>query len=290
MRKRSDIVYLKRLTIVLDDESEKGFGLTNNNQSLVAPYDILALSPTTGGSFTLACLTHTLPSPLTTHIISLPLSLPRLPFHLKHTVVRTAIKNGAVFEVNYAGALGVEDGGEAGKRNWWAGARELVRVVKGKGVLVSGGVSNDWDLRAPRDVGNLITLLGLPQDVAHHASTTIPKSLVLRAQTRRTYRAILSEPKIVIPESATGQTEAAFTSETGSQVDVVQASCIQATSEPVKGQDQLPISTGPTAAGNGKKRPLELDDKVVPLSAEGDASERKKKKKRKNKDNGGVTS
>ena len=81
--------------------------------------------------------------------------------------MRTALKNGAVFEINYVGALGGESdpglgssaGGEAGttaKRNWWSSAGEVVRVTKGKGILVSGGVVNDSDLRAPRDVANLL--------------------------------------------------------------------------------------------------------------------------------------
>ena len=127
------------------------------------PYDLLALAPTTTATFSLARLTHSLPSPLTAHIISLPLTLPRLPFHLKHTLVRTAIKNGAVFEINYSGALGgesdvstgVREGGAGAKRNWWAAAREVVRVTKEKGIIVSGGVSVEAELRAPRDIGNL---------------------------------------------------------------------------------------------------------------------------------------
>lgn len=115
--------------------------------------------------FSAACLTHSLPSSLTAHIIALPLTLPRLPFHLKHTLVRTAIKNGAVFEVNYAGALGdpesshaslgVSDTGLTAKRNWWAAAREIVRVTKGKGIIVSGGVIGEGDYRGSRDVQNL---------------------------------------------------------------------------------------------------------------------------------------
>ncbi|RDX55500.1 PHP domain-like protein [Lentinus brumalis] len=213
LRKRDGVVYLKRLTIVLDEESEKGFGLTNGNSALFAPYDLLALAPTTAASFSLACLTHTQPTPLTTHIISLPLTLPRLPFNLKHTLVRAALKNGAVFEINYVGALGGEgdpaltipSGSESGagaKRNWWAAAREVARVTKGKGILVSGGVYNDADLRAPRDVANLITVLGVAQDVAHDASTKVPQSLILRAQTRKTYRAVFSEPRVVIPQGS----------------------------------------------------------------------------------------
>lgn len=81
-------------------------------------------------------------------------------------MVRTALKNGAVFELPYTGALGAEgdaagalvggsEGGSGAKRNWWAAAREIVRVTKGKGIIVTGGVMNQGDLRAPKDIGNL---------------------------------------------------------------------------------------------------------------------------------------
>ncbi|KAI0055708.1 PHP domain-like protein [Artomyces pyxidatus] len=205
LRKRPGIVYLRRLTLILDEDSEKGFGLTNANASLVASYDLLALTATTEATFSLACLTHTLPSPLTTHIISLPLTLPRLPFRLKHTLVRTALRNGAVFEITYSGAVrageGESSGNAATKRNWWAAAQEVVRVTKGKGIVLSGGAAEVAELRAPKDVGNLITFLGLAQNLAHDTATTTPKSVVLRAQTRKTYRAVFSEPRVVIPDA-----------------------------------------------------------------------------------------
>jgi len=197
MKKRPGLIYLKRLTIVLDEDSEKGFGLTNAHSNLFSPFDVIALAPTTETSFSLACLTHTQPSPLSAHIISVPLDLPRLPFRMKHTMVRTALRNGAVFEISYASALD-----NTAKRNWWAAAREVVRVTKGKGLIVTGGSAEVADLRAPKDVGNLVTFLGLAQDMAHNAATTIPKSLVLRAQTRKTYRAVFSEPRVVIPATS----------------------------------------------------------------------------------------
>lgn len=162
--------------------------------------------PTTPGTLSVACLTHSQPSALTAHVISLPLTLPRLPFHLKHTLIRTAIKNGAVFEVNYSGAFGsdpdaFETVGPAIKRNWWAAAREVIRVTKGKGVIVSSGVTNEPDLRAPRDIINLyvnhtavlnrpltpalenrITMLNLVPDVAHSTMTKEPQAVALRAR------------------------------------------------------------------------------------------------------------
>ncbi|KAF4609476.1 hypothetical protein D9613_012325 [Agrocybe pediades] len=228
LRTRPGMVYLKRLTIILDADSEKGFGLINANASLFNGYDLIALVPTTHNTLSLACLTHSLPTPLTAHIISLPLTLPRLPYHLKHTLIRTAIKNGAVFEINYVGALGGEsepalveadaaENGPSAKRNWWASTRELVRVSKGKGLIISGGVVVDADFRAPRDVANLIAVLGLAQDAANEASTKTPKSLVLRAETRKTYRAVLSEPKVVFPSASTA-TAAEEEAEPGTEV------------------------------------------------------------------------
>ncbi|KAH9918194.1 PHP domain-like protein [Epithele typhae] len=283
LRKKPNIVYLKRLTIVLDEESEKGFGLTNGHAALVAPYDLLALAPTTAASFSLACLTHTQPSPLTTHIIALPLTLPRLPFNLRHTLVRTALANGAVFEINYAGALGADGesagGGESNagaKRNWWAAAREVARVTKGKGVLVSGGVSSEADLRAPRDVATCaVSMLGVAQDVAHAASTKVPQSLILRAQTRKTYRAVFSEPKVVIPQAANPPAVE------GADVEMeIGAPILEAEPSAPK------ASSPPGENANGKKRALIQSEQKVSAAttaatqiAEGGA----RKKKRKNK-------
>lgn len=94
------------------------------------------------------------------------MTLLRLPYHPKHTLIRTALKNGAAFEITYVGALGGEhdptlvdadaaENGPNAKRYWWASAREVVRVTKGKGIISSSGAVSEADFRAPRDVGNL---------------------------------------------------------------------------------------------------------------------------------------
>ena len=53
---------------------------------------------------------------------------------------------------------GFAETGQNAKRNWWANAREIVRVTKGKGILLGSGTTNEADLRAPRDVQNLYVL------------------------------------------------------------------------------------------------------------------------------------
>ncbi|KAH8078742.1 PHP domain-like protein [Cristinia sonorae] len=304
LRKRESIAYVKRLTIVLDEDSEKGFGLTPANASLFAPYDIIALLPTTAASFSLACLSHSTPSNVTAHIISLPLTLPRLPFNLKHTLVRTALKNGAVFEISYSGALGGEsdpslgssasgESGSGGKRNWWAAAREIIRVTKGKSVIVTSGAVNQTSLRAPKDVGNLISMLDLPQNLSHDALTKTPQAVILRAQTRRTYRAILSEPRIVIPEAYLAKTTAA--SAPATEVQPSEETMLLKPSETEPSPSTAEEQTGnelPSAAklSNGKKRPREDPTPLSQASTSVKAEESSKKKRKKDKSAGAKNS
>jgi len=253
---------------------------TTANSNLFTSYDILALQPTTFGSFQQACLTHALPSTLTCHIISLPLTLPRLPFRLKHTLIRTALKNGVLFEVNYVGALE----GQSERRNWWAGTRELVRVTKGKGILVSSGSEDDASLRAPRDVGNLITLCGIGPNLAHDANTSAAKSLVLRAQTRKTYRAVLSEPTLVQPLSVSPHS-------TAKDAHVIDNQASQASSETQASSRNTPNPPLPApdtrpAAVPGKRSFVDEDDGK---GSSDNASSNNSKKRRKHKDKKGDT-
>jgi len=91
------------------------------------------------------------------HIISLPLTLPRFNFHLKHTLVRTALKNGAAFEICYVGSLG----GQKDPVFTDASYAEVRRRAGGRRRVVSGGAINQADLRAPKGVANLYAIVSL---------------------------------------------------------------------------------------------------------------------------------
>ncbi|KAG9050724.1 hypothetical protein FS837_003062 [Tulasnella sp. UAMH 9824] len=211
IRPRKDITVLRRLTIILTEDSEKGFGLVNGNTEVLKSYDIIALCPTTTTTFSLACLTHTVPSPIAAHIITFDLhSAPRLPFFLKLSTLKVAVKNGAAFEIPY------------------------FPIVK----------------------------RGCKQDQGNHAMAVTPKSLLLRAQTRQTYRAVLSEPRLVMPDQVT---EAVSDQAAEAAPDQPEAAAQMAT---------------PAAQSNtSKKRALEDDQEPE----EGEAQVKKKKKKRKDK-------
>ncbi|KAG9003030.1 hypothetical protein FRB94_002850 [Tulasnella sp. JGI-2019a] len=200
IRPREGIVILRRLTIILTEESEKGSGLVASNTDALKAYDLIALCPTTPTTFQQACLTYSVASPLTAHVITFDLQAnQRLPFFMKMSLVRTAMKNGAVFEIRYCTTI-KRNSAERSRRNWWINAKEVVRATGGKGLVFTGG-GLDSEVRAPKDVENLAILLGCKQDQAHHSMTSTVKSLLLRAQTRQTYRAVLSEPQIVAAKS-----------------------------------------------------------------------------------------
>jgi ribonuclease P/MRP protein subunit RPP1 len=65
------------------------------------------------------------------------------------------VKNGVVLEICYSPAVG--GSGEIERRNWWAACRELTRVTRGKGIIISSGNATTpmVDIRAPRDVMNM---------------------------------------------------------------------------------------------------------------------------------------
>lgn len=143
-----------------------------------------------------------------------------------------------------------------------------------------------------------LTILGLAQNVAHDANSSVPRTQILRArtspmfsrpsrtltrhhaETRRTYRAVLSEPKVIIPENMiTSQPTLLPLPEsepTSALLPTVPSSAAQA---------DAPTSE-PEAPQNGKKRRLNggEDEDTQPQGAatEGkeDSTMRKRKKKK----------
>ncbi|PWN18109.1 PHP domain-like protein [Microstroma glucosiphilum] len=215
---KNPIRQLHRLTFVLDaaSESKSGNGLVPLSTPALLSYDLLAVKPLTANAFNAACLTHTELKPgVSFDIISLDLSsTPRLPFFLKRSTVGKAIENGAVFEVCYSDALpfgnqpplpSVASGGHQLKaedrlRNLISNTRDLLRVTNGgRGLLLSSGASSVLGLRGPGDILNLAKLFGFSQGLARDALTETCRALLLRAETRRSFRGVVGWPRVVDP-------------------------------------------------------------------------------------------
>ncbi|SNX85121.1 related to Ribonuclease P protein subunit p30 [Melanopsichium pennsylvanicum] len=194
------LMQLSRLTLVLDDQSmaKSGTGWVTNNASALQSYDLLAVRPTTEAAFQHACLTLSDLKPFSIDIISLDFGAQsRLPFFLKRSTVHAALENGVQFEITYSQA--VSDDGTKARRNLISGARDLLRVTNGKGIFFSSGATEALSLRAPFDVINLGAIFGLNQSAARDAISNNCRSLVLRSQTRKTYRGVVSHPVVLLP-------------------------------------------------------------------------------------------
>jgi hypothetical protein len=90
-----------------------------------------------------------MPSPQTpAHLISMSVTLLSLPFHLKHTLVCTVQKNGAVFEVADAGVVG----DETERRNWWGRNTPALASHEGE------RSATQWSGRTSGDMGESVSL------------------------------------------------------------------------------------------------------------------------------------
>jgi ribonuclease P/MRP protein subunit RPP1 len=153
------------------------------------------VQPLDAASFSHACLS--LSSSAAIDIITLDLaSSPRLPFQLKRSMVLKAISDGVVFEIAYGPAMrssssssssGVSSGGrwagevpKEARRNVLAGARELVRISNGKGVIMSSELRRALEMRGPKDLVNLGSMFGFTPDQAKAALSTSCRTTVLR--------------------------------------------------------------------------------------------------------------
>ncbi|CAG8538630.1 3081_t:CDS:2, partial [Scutellospora calospora] len=178
--KKPKIEQLTRLTYVIEDISQN-HGLTQTNSAL-ASYDILAVHPTNEKTFLNACNT------LEIDLISLEMGS-RLPFYLKHSIVGLAIERGIFFEISYAPAI--RDA--TSRRHLISNAQNLVRVSRGKNIIITSEAQRAMELRGPYDIINLGTIMGMNQAIAKECITTNCRALVIRAATRRdTHRAVVS--------------------------------------------------------------------------------------------------
>ncbi|GAA5943315.1 hypothetical protein JCM3775_002616 [Rhodotorula graminis] len=209
------VLQLWRVTVEpYGDDAVKGagqkgwYGFANSTAPLYPPHTtLLAVTPTSLPSFTHVALSLSPPSAFSPTLVTLdPSQSPRLPFPLKRGLVSSLSRAGVAFELVVRGVTRLDDAaagdqvGDAGKRrrNWIAGAREVVRATEGRGVVVSSGAHRAGEMRAPEDLVNLCSLIGLPPPQAKDALTVNPQRAILRGLSlRQTYRGVLSNPTLL---------------------------------------------------------------------------------------------
>ncbi|KAL0210766.1 hypothetical protein P9112_009064 [Eukaryota sp. TZLM1-RC] len=174
---------LPRITIVLESRSFLHF--FNTNSSHLRGYDLVAVRPTTEDTFRLAC------GELEVDVISIDLSQ-RLPFHLKHTQLKQALKRGVYFEIIYFNLLMDPDNSfNTPRMNFISNVSQLLSVTKGQNCFFSSGSRDPFDLRAPFDIMNLVSLFNLPISVGKSMVFEVPNKVLLHIEGRKAERSIV---------------------------------------------------------------------------------------------------
>ncbi|GAA5968624.1 hypothetical protein JCM11641_007704 [Rhodosporidiobolus odoratus] len=236
------------------DEAVKGaggkgwYGFANSTAALYPPQTtLLSVTPTSLTSFSHVALSLSPPSAFSPTLIILDPSLsPRLPFPLKRGLISSLSRAGVRFELILRGVTRQdepgEQPGEAGKRrrNWIAGAREVVRATEGKGVVISSGAHKAGEMRGSEDLINLCSLIGLPPAAAKDTLTVNPQRAVLRGLSlRQTYRGVLSNPTLTLSSDSPLPQPSTSTSTSTS------------TPQPVIAGKKRPADASPSGEGEG---------------------------------------
>jgi len=167
----------KRLTINMSDTSSHVISSTN---PLLLLYDIIAVIPQDEKTFHAACTS------LDVDIIVVDMSC-KLPYTLKKTPVSAAMARGIHFEMSVGPSL--RDIGA--RRFFFVNGSALVRATKGKNLIITNEATQVSDVRAPNDIANMCSLLGMDFSLSKAALSTSASSVLKKGETRQSTRGVL---------------------------------------------------------------------------------------------------
>ncbi|KAF1959127.1 ribonuclease P/MRP 30 subunit [Byssothecium circinans] len=161
---------LRRCNIFLTD-SASNFRIPQLQQN----YDLIAARPTDEKTLQSACQS------LDIDIISIDLTR-KFEKHFKFPMLGTAISRGIKIELCYGQAI---LGDAIAKRNVINNATQLIRVTRGRGLILSSEAKNVLAVRAPSDIINLASVWGLGTERGKDGLTKEARSVVEFARLKR---------------------------------------------------------------------------------------------------------
>ena len=162
---------LTRCNLVLDSASQN-----HRLSTLTSAYDVLALRPTTQKTLEQSC------RELDCDLISLDLTQ-RYDFFFKGKTLMQAVDRGVLLELCYSPAVMASD--PVVRRTVIGNATALIRATKGRGLVVSSGVTRVAGCRGPADVVNMTAVWGLGPEKGKEAMTEGPRRVVATAALKR---------------------------------------------------------------------------------------------------------
>jgi len=235
-REDNSIRVLRRLHVVLENQSDTGFYLSNGpEEALLNEYDIVSICPTNDVTFQYVCSSTTMVDIITLDYSTRGL---RLPYRIRTSDVKAAIERGAAFEIPLAPALlhlkqrkalvhACQD-----LKNSSIGLNPCIVVSSGDRTLEGNDVGA-LALRMPGDISNLCkTVMHFDDSTAFNVVRGAALKALQKGQERRcgqmgtTCRVSLirredlapSSEKVELKQLSTGKNIASTETESGAQI------------------------------------------------------------------------
>ncbi|KAI7829998.1 RNase P subunit p30-domain-containing protein [Kickxella alabastrina] len=182
---RGSIRVVRRVTAVISDAAHGHSLSCSGSGSAAGDYDIVAVRPVSekllyaasNGSWD------------GVDVISLAMGA-RWGFFAKHKTVGQALALGIAFEIAYDAALAAD---AAVRQQWVSNAAALVRVTRGRGVVVTSAARQAFGLRSPYDVVHLGDAVQLNADLTKRCVSSNARAVLVHGFTRvATHRAAVS--------------------------------------------------------------------------------------------------
>ena len=160
-------VQLSRLTVTVTGGSRDAYDAFNVKdpavKSVLMSYDIIACQPSTPEAMIEAAKSGNV------DIIDLDMAGGKAPFLLTQADVESVLSRGVVFEIPYAPCI--RDA--SCRRSVASNASALLRLCRGKGVIITSSARTTLEVRAPRDVTAIAELWGMKKRRAQVAQGLI---------------------------------------------------------------------------------------------------------------------
>ena len=167
---------------MLVDEPGTSYRLASTNAAIKG-FDIIAVCPGNDEKTLMA-----LCKDADCDIISFDFST-RMGYYLKFTTVNLAILRGLYFELTYSGCI--RD--SSVRRNIITNAIQLIRVTRGRNLIISSSLQKLLEFRSPYDVIHMASVFGLNQALARAAIADNVRKVLHHAEARKnTYKKVVS--------------------------------------------------------------------------------------------------
>jgi ribonuclease P/MRP protein subunit RPP1 len=171
---REKIKLLNRITIKLIDVKGASIFNTNNYNTYLKHFDLIAVEVTD------ASLLQTAINNLNIDLVSLNLG-EKLNFRLKPKMFTNSFVKGIHFEINYDSLLT----SGSNRRNLLSNARELVKCLKAKNLIISSNGDNPLKFRSVNDLCKLGALWGMNEFLTRKCFTEFCRSCCRKGENRK---------------------------------------------------------------------------------------------------------